>query len=58
MTPRPPALFYVVAFTALALLIAGLVLSVQNDAPGVAAGATAIGAIGMVTCARMLRRNS
>ncbi|MHB8234207.1 MAG: hypothetical protein ACYDHT_06080 [Solirubrobacteraceae bacterium] len=58
MPPRPPAFFYVVAFTALVLLIAGLALSIQDDEPAFPAAATGIGAIGMFVCAWMLRRIS
>ena len=55
--PRQPStLFYVIGFAALALVIAGLVLSVQTEDSGIAAGATGVGAVGFLVCAWMLRR--
>jgi hypothetical protein len=56
MNGRPPAILYVVGFVALALAIAGFVLSVQEDSAGVAAGATGIGAVGCAACAWLLKR--
>ena len=55
MDERPSALFYVVAFTALSLLVAGLVLSVQNDDAAIAGAATGVGAVGFLACAAMLK---
>jgi hypothetical protein len=49
-------MFYTIGFVAIVLVIAGLLLSLQNDDPAIAAAATAIGAIGFLTCARMLKR--
>jgi hypothetical protein len=57
MSQRPPAIFYVVGFVALALSIAGFVLSIQNEDAGIAAAATGIGAAGFLSCAWMLKRS-
>jgi O-antigen/teichoic acid export membrane protein len=54
---RPSAIFYVVGFAALALAIAGLVLSVQEESAGIATAATGIGAVGFLVCAWMLKRS-
>ncbi|MCW3030639.1 MAG: hypothetical protein JWM66_772 [Solirubrobacterales bacterium] len=56
MVPRPPVVFYVIAFAACALSIAGFLLSMQNDAPLLAAGAGVIAAVGWFVCAWLLRR--
>ena len=53
---RPSALFYIVGFVALALVVAGLVISVQSESSGIAAAATGIGVVGFLACAWMLRR--
>jgi hypothetical protein len=53
---RPSALFYLVGFVALALVVAGLVISVQSESSGIAAAATGIGVVGFLACAWMLRR--
>jgi hypothetical protein len=55
-SPRPPTIFYIVGFLALALSIAGFVLSVQEQSAGIAAAATGIGAVGFLSCAWMLKR--
>jgi hypothetical protein len=52
---RPSRLFYIVGFVALALVIAGLAISVQSESAGIAAAATGIGVVGFLTCAWMLR---
>jgi hypothetical protein len=56
MSRGPSAIFYVVGFATLALAIAGLILSVQEQSAGIAAAATAIGAVGFCACAWMLKR--
>lgn len=53
---RPSAVFFVVGFVALALVIAGLVLSVQDESSGIAAAATSIGAVGFFICYWLLKR--
>jgi hypothetical protein len=53
---RPSIVFYAVAFTALALLVAGLILSVQNDDAAIAGAATGVGVIGLLLCGWMLKR--
>lgn len=57
MSGRPPAVFYVIGFLALALSIAGFALSIQDDDAGIAAAATGIGAVGFLSCAWMLKRS-
>jgi hypothetical protein len=52
---KPPAGFYVLAFVALSLSVAALVLSIQDDDAAIAAAAGAIAALGCVGCFRMLK---
>jgi hypothetical protein len=54
---RPPARFYVVGFAAIAFSIAGLLLSVQEEESLIAAGATAIGALGFFACYFIAKRD-
>lgn len=56
MNRGPSASFYVVGFVAVALAVAGFVLSVQDENAGIAAAATGIGAAGFLACAWMLKR--
>jgi hypothetical protein len=57
MRTSPPAIFYVVGFVAVALAVAGFVLSVQDESAGIAAAATGVGAAGFLACAWMLKRS-
>jgi hypothetical protein len=57
MNQRPSAIFYVIGFVALALAVAGFVLSIQNDDSAIAAAATGVGAVGFLSCAWLLKRS-
>jgi hypothetical protein len=57
VTNRPPTGFYVVAFAAVALSVAALVLSVQSEDSGAAAAAGLIAAAGCFVAAWMLKRS-
>jgi hypothetical protein len=51
-----PARFYMVAFIAVALSVAGFALSFQSEDSAVAAGAGVVAAVGFVVCAWMLKQ--
>ena len=53
MSERPPARFYALGFSSLALLIVALVLAATETIPTIV---SLLGALGMFVCWRMLRR--
>jgi ABC-type iron transport system FetAB permease component len=57
MTGRPPARFYLVGLTSLALLLVGFVLTVSESASTLAAVLDVLGALGMFACAWIIKRH-
>jgi hypothetical protein len=55
MSERPPARFYVVGLSSLALLVVGLVLTATETIPTIAPVVSLFGALGMFACWWMLR---